>query len=296
MRGLPRPISTATLVLPAEERPQICAIQQLSTNNSPGLPTASMVMLTVTTGLAAVTMVMPKTTPPAESHLQYRVPAATKRDLGTLSRCCLQCLDQQCLRWNQPGLAETSRVLLHNPQVTTTGISDQEHNTSLESDEEDTEEPWREPCPAEDSTTAPQHTQKGGRKQTAPSQKFSSPNSEVNEKLLQIISTPDLSKPKDEVEMFLSSLAPQLKKLDPRNQLRAKMCMLQMLGDLELSQNQMYNSELPPQQMYRSMPLDYSCPSPDHCRPFPHYDPQFQPPQQGLPLRPPAPMHYIYED
>lgn len=36
--------------------------------------------------------------------------------------------------------------------------------------------------------------------------------------------------------MLLSSLAPQMKKLDPRNQLRAKMSMLQMLADLEFNQ------------------------------------------------------------
>ncbi len=62
-----------------------------------------------------------------------------------------------------------------------------------------------------------------------------SPNTQINEKLMDFLVTPTVPpKQHDETELFLLSLAPQMRSLGKREQTRAKIEMLRILDDLDV--------------------------------------------------------------
>lgn len=62
-----------------------------------------------------------------------------------------------------------------------------------------------------------------------------SPNTQINEKLVDFLATPTVPpKQHDETELFLLSLAPQMRSLGKREQTRAKIEMLRILDDLDV--------------------------------------------------------------
>lgn len=73
-----------------------------------------------------------------------------------------------------------------------------------------------------------------------------SPNTQINEKLVDFLASPTVPpKEHDETELFLLSLAPQIRSLGKREQTRAKIEMLRILDDLDVQSQTHHGQGVP---------------------------------------------------
>ncbi|CAL8403575.1 unnamed protein product [Arctogadus glacialis] len=89
----------------------------------------------------------------------------------------------------------------------------------------------------EDAARPPRAERMAAQRGTASSSRHRSrsPNTVVNDRLLDFITVPPPTVPTTACEQFLLSLVPQLDRLNARNQTKAKIAILQVLDDLETS-------------------------------------------------------------